>query len=58
MEAVKKAYRERYEKDLQEAVREGTSGQWGQFCRELCITRMPDHVKTVERIEVIKSSRS
>ncbi|GAB0138583.1 hypothetical protein EsDP_00006812 [Epichloe bromicola] len=48
MKAVKKAYRERYGVDLSEAVREGTSGQWGQFCRELCIARMP------ERVEIIR----
>ena len=57
MAAVKVAYRERYNKDLQEAVRDATSdSDWGQFCRELCITRMPDSVKKVERIE-IKSGR-
>jgi hypothetical protein len=49
MEAVKKAYRDRYQIDLQDAVREGTSGEWGQFCWELCIYRMPDEVKRFER---------
>ncbi|KID60353.1 annexin ANXC4, partial [Metarhizium hybridum] len=47
MQAVKRSYRERYGVDLQEAVREGTSGQWGEFCRELCIARMPDDVRRV-----------
>lgn len=45
MVAVKVAYRERYGKDMMEAVRDGTSGEWGQFCEELCITRMPDTLK-------------
>lgn len=45
MVAVKKAYHERYGKDMMEAVEDGTSGEWGQFCRELCITRMPDRVE-------------
>lgn len=45
MVAVKKAYRERYGKDMAEAVKDGTSGEWGQFCCELCITRMPDRVE-------------
>lgn len=45
MVAVKKAYRERYGKDMSEAVKDGTSGEWGQFCCELCITRMPDRVE-------------
>lgn len=49
MEAVKRAYRERYQLDLQEAVRDGTSGEWGQFCYELCIYRMPNDVKQFER---------
>lgn len=54
MQAVKRAYRERYSVELQEAVREGTSGQWGQFCWELCIARMPDDVRRVERVEIIR----
>lgn len=54
MEAVKRAYRERYRIDLQEAVREGTTGEWGWFCYNLCIYRMPDDVKRYERVEVIR----
>jgi hypothetical protein len=54
MAAVKLAFRERYGKDLQQAVKEGTSGEWGEFCRALCITRMPDDVKRVERVEIIR----
>lgn len=52
MAAVKRAYAERYGKDMMEAVRDGTSGEWGQFCQELCISRMPDDVKRVERIQL------
>ncbi|KAG5984479.1 hypothetical protein E4U55_004602 [Claviceps digitariae] len=47
MQAVKRAYRERYGVDLSEAVREATRGQWGQFCRELCIARMPERVEII-----------
>ncbi|KAL8422461.1 hypothetical protein RB596_002966 [Gaeumannomyces avenae] len=48
---VKAAYRERYGKDLQEAVKDATgNSDWGRFCRELCITRMPDDVRRVERV--------
>lgn len=54
MAAVKLAFRERYGKDLQQAVKEGTSGEWGLFCSELCITRTPDDVRRVERVEVIR----
>ena len=55
MAAVKAAYRERYQRDLQGAVRDATSGSdWGQFCCELCIGRMPDDVKRVERVEIIR----
>lgn len=50
MEAIKKAYRNRYGVELQEAVYEATSGEWGQFCYELCIYRMPDDVKRFERV--------
>ncbi|OHE96480.1 annexin ANXC4 [Colletotrichum orchidophilum] len=50
LEAIKRAYRERYGRDMQEAVREGTSGEWGMFCRELCIYRMPDQVKSYEKV--------
>ncbi len=53
MAAVKVAYRERYDRNLQEAVKDATGdSEWGQFCQELCITRMPDDVKQVERIEI------
>ncbi|KAK2064728.1 annexin ANXC4 [Colletotrichum caudatum] len=50
LEAVKRAYRERYGRDMQEAVREATSGEWGLFCRELCIYRMPNDVKSYEKV--------
>ena len=52
MVRVKRAYREQYGRDLQEAVGDATAGELGQFCRALCISRMPDDVKRVERIEV------
>ncbi|KAL7947189.1 Annexin [Trichoderma barbatum] len=48
MQDVKKAYRERYGQDLQDAVREATSGEWGLFCRELCIARMPNEIRRME----------
>lgn len=47
MLAVKRAFRERYARDLQDAVRDATSGSWGRFCAELCIARMPDDVRSV-----------
>lgn len=53
MAAVKKAYRERYGEDLSSAVKEGTSGDWGLFCRQLVVTRMPDDVKQFSRVEII-----
>ena len=49
MSAVRKAYRERYGKELQLAVREATSGQWGVFCVELCIARVPTEVRKYEK---------
>jgi len=48
MVAVKRAYREHYGRDLQDAVRDVTSGELGEFCRALCITRMPDHVRKID----------
>lgn len=54
MAAVKIAFRERYGADLQEAVKENTSGEWGEFCRALCVSRMPDDVKRFEKVEVIR----
>jgi hypothetical protein len=53
MAAIKKAYRERYAKDLAEDIKEGTTGEWGLFCRELCVTRMPDDVKRFSKVEII-----
>jgi hypothetical protein len=52
MEAVKRAYHQRYGRELQDAIKDATSGQWGLFCRELCITRMPNDVRRVERLTV------
>lgn len=54
MAAVKAAYRERYGAELQQAVKEATSGEWGEFCTALCVSRMPDHVKRIERVDVIR----
>ncbi|RYP73917.1 hypothetical protein DL771_003359 [Monosporascus sp. 5C6A] len=45
MAAIKRAYRDRYGVELADAVRDGTSGQWGLFCQQLIVTRMPDEVK-------------
>ncbi|KAF6826066.1 annexin ANXC4 [Colletotrichum musicola] len=52
LEAVKRAYRERYGRDMQDSVREATSGEWGLFCRELLIYRMPNEMKSYERVSV------
>ncbi|KAH7316503.1 hypothetical protein B0I35DRAFT_479339 [Stachybotrys elegans] len=52
MRDVKRAYRERYGVSLQEALQEATSGEWGHFLNELCIARMPDDVRRVERVSV------
>ncbi len=52
MEAIKKEYRARYGKDLQDAIRNGTKGRWGEFCEEICVKRMGDEVRRVERVEV------
>lgn len=49
MSAVRKAYRERYGKELQHVVREATSGQWGVFCEELCIARVPTEIRKYEK---------
>jgi hypothetical protein len=54
MAAVKVAFRERYGAELQTAVKEATSGEWGEFCTALCVSRMPDHVKRIERVDVIR----
>lgn len=54
MELVKKEYRARYGKELQQAVRDGTKGAWGDFCEELCMRRMSDDVRRVERVERVE----
>ncbi|KAI3320782.1 Annexin [Xylariaceae sp. AK1471] len=56
--AIKKAYRERYHEDLSDAVREGTSGEWGLFCEQLVVTRMPDEVKRFEAVEKVADKRA
>ncbi|XEV03834.1 hypothetical protein FSHL1_009121 [Fusarium sambucinum] len=50
MRAVKQAYRERYGRAVRDAVRDATSGEWGEFCGELCIARMPDDVRKFDKI--------
>lgn len=47
MEAVKREYRQRYGVELIEAVREGTKGEWGEFCAELCVYRQPTEIKRI-----------
>lgn len=48
MAAVKREYAARYGVHLQDAVKENTSGEWGDFCYELCITRMPNDIRRVD----------
>ncbi|KAK5633940.1 hypothetical protein RRF57_009654 [Xylaria bambusicola] len=55
--AIKKAYRERYHEDLADAVRAGTSGEWGLFCEQLVVTRMPDEVKRFAAVEKVADAR-
>ncbi|KAH8802657.1 putative Annexin A1 [Xylogone sp. PMI_703] len=57
MEAVKRAYRDRYGIEMQQAVAEGTRGDWGHFCEMLCVKRMSDDVRRVERIEKVEEYR-
>jgi hypothetical protein len=52
MAAVKRAFREQYGRDLQDAVRDATKGEWGEFCVQLCVARMPDDVRRVERVDI------
>jgi len=52
MAKIRKAYREQYGRDLSEAVKDATAGELGEFCLALCIARMPDHVKKIERVTV------
>ena len=52
MEAVKRAYAQRYGVELSEAVRDATTGEWGIFCGQLCIARTPNDVKRVARLSV------
>ncbi|KAI1755911.1 Annexin [Xylaria castorea] len=54
---IKKTYRERYHEDLSDAVRDGTSGEWGLFCEQLVVIRMPDEVKRFEAVEKVADSR-
>ncbi|KAF4450826.1 hypothetical protein F53441_6097 [Fusarium austroafricanum] len=50
MRAVKQAFRERYGRGMKDAVRDATSGEWGEFCGELCIARMPDDVRKFDKV--------
>lgn len=44
MEMVKREYKAKYGIEMQQAVREGTRGEWGRFCEGLCVRRMGDEV--------------
>ncbi|KAJ4263758.1 hypothetical protein NW762_005791 [Fusarium torreyae] len=50
MRAVKQAFRERYGRAMRDAIRDATSGEWGEFCGELCIARMPDDVRKFDKV--------
>ncbi|KAK4149400.1 hypothetical protein C8A00DRAFT_46984 [Chaetomidium leptoderma] len=52
MALVKRTFREQYGRDLQDAVRDATKGDWGEFCVALCIVRTPDDVRRVERVDI------
>ncbi|KAK4246661.1 hypothetical protein C7999DRAFT_15216 [Corynascus novoguineensis] len=53
MALVRRAFREQYGRELQDAVRDATKGsEWGDFCAALCIVRMPDEVRRVERVDI------
>lgn len=53
MELVKREYLTRYGVEMQTAVREGTKGECGRFCEMLCVRRMGDEVRRVERVEEV-----
>jgi hypothetical protein len=46
-ERVKREYRQRYGVELSDAVRENTSGEWGEFLEEVCVKRVGDEVAYV-----------
>ncbi|KAM0561198.1 hypothetical protein ACHAPJ_003702 [Fusarium lateritium] len=50
MRAIKQAFRERYGRAMRDAIRDATSGEWGEFCGELCIARMPDDVRKFDKV--------
>jgi hypothetical protein len=53
MALVRRAFREQYGADLQDAVREAAGkGEFGDFCVALCIARTPDDVRRVERVDI------
>ncbi|TAQ89487.1 hypothetical protein B7494_g2163 [Chlorociboria aeruginascens] len=52
MEEVKREYAARYGVEMRTAVREGTRGEWGRFLEGLCVRRMGDEVREVERVRV------
>ncbi|KKA31205.1 hypothetical protein TD95_000808 [Thielaviopsis punctulata] len=58
MEEIKRQFQLRYRIELSEALRERTTGDFGRFCRELCISRMPDSIKEIERISDLKRQYS
>jgi hypothetical protein len=53
MELVKREYRTRYGVEMQVAVKEGTKGELGRFCEMLCVRRMGDEVRRIERVEEV-----
>ncbi|PHH70861.1 hypothetical protein CDD80_5680 [Ophiocordyceps camponoti-rufipedis] len=50
MQAVRRAFRDRYGKDLRDAVRDSVPGPLGRFCAGLCIARVPNDVRRVENL--------
>ncbi|KAK0729854.1 hypothetical protein B0H67DRAFT_596163 [Lasiosphaeris hirsuta] len=52
MARVRKEYLDHYGRELKSAVGDATSGELGDFCRELCIRRMPQDTRRIEtRVE-------
>ncbi|KAL5606686.1 uncharacterized protein BROUX77_003879 [Berkeleyomyces rouxiae] len=58
MEEIKRQFLARYHVELSEALRDRVPGEFGRFCRELCISRMPNSIVTIPRVSDLQRQHS
>ncbi|KAL2891004.1 hypothetical protein HOO65_010362 [Ceratocystis lukuohia] len=58
MEETKRQFFFRYKTEISESLRAHIPGEFGRFCRELCISRVPNSIITIKRVSELQREHS